>query len=107
LCKKASKLITFLNVVVLKKLNLKKNKPIYFKVEFDFRGRTYYNTPLGVTYSKLNRFLFNFGYIEKKKIKIKNIPLVEKRIILCKDLLKEIGSKFKIEETMENLNLIY
>jgi DNA-directed RNA polymerase len=45
----------FLNIV------FKEEDKIYFPFYFDFRGRKYYNSPIGPTQNKCLRFIYHYG----------------------------------------------
>ena len=59
---KISKKINYYYLFLLYKEDLNEKTNIYFPFHFDFRGRLYYDSPIGVTNFKLSRFLFFYGY---------------------------------------------
>ena len=102
-----SKKIIYFNVIILKKLGINEKTPFYFRFSFDFRGRIYYESKIGVTYSKLNRFVYFFGYINKCDINIPEIDITEERINSNKEDLIKILEKYKIKINKVNLNIAY
>jgi hypothetical protein len=102
-----SRKIIYFNVVVLKKLKINEENPFYFRFSFDFRGRIYYESKIGVTYSKLNRFVYFFGYIDKCDISIPEIDFTEERINSNRDNLVKVLNNYKIKVNRINLNAVY
>jgi hypothetical protein len=102
-----SKKIIYFNVIILKKLKINEKLPFYFRFSFDFRGRIYYESKVGVTYSKLNRFVYFFGHINKCDINIPEIDLIKERINYNIDDLIKILEFYKIKINKINLSMVY
>lgn len=102
-----SKKINLFNIIILRILDLKKEQHFYFRFSFDFRGRIYYESKVGITYSKLNRFTYFFGFKNKKNYKMIEIDLLMKRINENKYILESILDIYNIEKNLINLNLLY
>ena len=102
-----SKKIIYFNVIILKKLKINEKLPFYFRFSFDFRGRIYYESKVGVTYSKLNRFVYFFGHINKCDINIPEIDLIKERINYNIDDLIKILEFYKIKINKINLSIVY
>lgn len=70
--------------------------PIYFPIYMDFRGRKYYDSPVGPTQSKLLRTVYFYGYYERDEIAQKK-PTEE--LVTYSGKIKEIcennGFEFK------------
>lgn len=65
------------------------NKQIFFLFFFDFRGRFYFNSQIGMTNFKISRYIFHYGWYTQNEIakldKI-NIPEIHKYNKLLNDL---------------------
>ena len=67
-----SKLLILYKLKIIENLNLE-NKKIYFPFFFEFRGRFFIDSTIGITDFKLSRYFYHYGqYSEKEIIKSSN-----------------------------------
>ena len=94
-----TKLYSINNLKLLNSIkNQIKGKAIYFPFQFDFRGRMYLNTTIGITNYKLSRYFFHYGEYTEKEIKnVNNINIENFHIPL--DKIYSILKKFAINNT--------
>lgn len=100
-----SHLRIFYNFSIIKTFIKDEQNLIYLPFFFDFRGRFYYNSPVGPTASKYSRFLYNYGIYGEEEInegvydeKIINlIDSQKKYITLCKGHLNITRNSQRID----------
>jgi hypothetical protein len=98
--KTASKLYIYFNIFLLKNLNINDNEKIYIPFFFDFRGRFYYNSPIGPTNLKFSRYFYNYGVYTNNEYNVKEISLIKEIIEKNMNYINEIKKMFNITKNL-------
>lgn len=101
-----SQLIHYYDLYLLHSTLRQDNTLIYLPFQFDFRGRCYQSSPIGVTTSKYMRFVYNYGVygvneISKQITSDKILSIVSKRI----RYIKTIKEKYAIKRSENRVNV--
>lgn len=87
------------NLVLIKKISHRlRGKKIYFPLFYDFRGRMYFNSSIGITNYKLSRFFFHYGWYKKEDIK-KCDQILLPEIKQFEEKIFSIINMFKLNKT--------
>lgn len=78
------------------------NKKIYFPLFYDFRGRMYVHSSIGITNFKLSRYFFHYGWYNSNEITDQSRYNIEE-IHKFKDMIGDIKNKLGI---VTNINCI-
>lgn len=100
---KISKYILYNNLNILKN-NIKFEEKIFFLFFFDFRGRFYHKSPIGVTELKLSRYFYYYGEYSKTELEDNSKNKIDNIIKLYLDEIKKIKLFFKIETNSNKIN---
>lgn len=99
-----SELYQLNNLELIKSIKNKlMNKKIYFPLFYDFRGRMYIHSSIGVTNFKLSRYFMHYGWYENDEIKFYNkinIPEIHKH----NNTIEIVKKKWGITKTFNCIN---
>lgn len=105
--KKYSKYMEYFNILNFYKINklyIKEN-PIYFPFFFDFRGRVYYNSNVGITFCKKLRSVYYYGMVDEESLR-KNIDICYNELLIkYEGTIEEIKKHYNININYKKIDI--
>lgn len=93
-----SKIYLYLNFLTIKKMFLREEDPMYFPFFFDFRGRKYYRSKIGITQFKFSRYFYNYGVYCSEELNKASNPEIAPLLTKNSEILQKIKSILNLKE---------